>query len=314
LRTAVLLAVGLAALTGLILAVKPLRLFAVLRQVSPAELLTMLPVALGIYIFRGLGWWVALRRIGVRLSPLRATWALFAGKPLVFVPLGDLGRVAVLEAMGVEGHDAGELVGTVAFQELTYLTLMGLAMLPGISVVPQIGAVVAVLLPIQLIIFVILFYRPAFERAVTLAEHAGLLRRYDAELRHIRGSFIRLFNGPTLAATVFLNGISVLLAFVLFEQALHAVRVTGVGFLQAAMIYSLGFILSGFTFLPGNLGAYEGILTFFTSLQGVAPTSATAAALLYRGFNDLLVAGIGIGLWLPIRRMRKRRRERRAWR
>ncbi|MGH7904838.1 MAG: lysylphosphatidylglycerol synthase domain-containing protein, partial [Candidatus Dormibacteraceae bacterium] len=121
---------------------------------------------------------------------------------------------------------------------------------------------------------------------------------------------------PTAAAVVVWNATAVAAAFLLFELALHAVGVTSVGFAQAAFIYALGHILAALSFLPGGIGAYEGVLTGFMALQGVPPSEGAAAALLYRGFNDIFMAGLGLGAgamlarWTPARRRRRRAAQR----
>jgi uncharacterized protein (TIRG00374 family) len=90
------------------------------------------------------------------------------------------------------------------------------------------------------------------------------------------------------------------LAFALFLLALHAVGVTNGGYAKAAFIYALGHILAAVSMLPGGVGVYEGVLTAFMALQGVPPSQGAAAALLYRGFNDLFMALLGLGAtwWL----------------
>lgn len=64
--------------------------------------------------------------------------------------------------------------------------------------------------------------------------------------------------------------------------------VENVGFARAASIYAVAYLMSGVT-TPVGLGAYEGILTGFMALQGVSPSSAAPAAILYRGFNEVFV-------------------------
>lgn len=301
LRRAWLPALGVAALIGIVIAVNPLSLWRVIERVSIPQLLLMLPMVAGVYVFRALAWWVTLRQLGVPIGPLRAIRVLVAARPLVFLPFGELGRVAVLQAVQPSEVDGGQLIGTVAFQELIYLTLMGLALLPGLATYPGLDAAVALLLLLELSIVLVLFWERAYVRAVRVVEHVGVFRRFDCELLQIRTGFLRLFHGETLAATVGLNVAAVALAFALFEQSLHAVGATRVGFAQAAMVYALAFLLSSLSFLPGSLGAYEGIMTFFMAVQGVPPAQGAAAALLYRGMNDLLTAAIGTALILPLR-------------
>ena len=294
-------ALGVATLAGIVIAVNPVSLARVLRGLSPRDLAFMLPTVAGVYAFRALAWWTTLRRLDAGVGALRAFRVLIAARPLVFLPFGELGRIPVLEATGPVRAGAGQLVGTVAFQELIFLTLMGIAILPGIGLYPGLSPAVAVLLLLELGIVLVLFWERAFQGAVRLVERIGLLRRFDGELHDIRGAFLALFRGPTLLETVALNAAAVALAFALFMQSLHAVGATHVGFGEAAMVYALAFLLSSLSFIPGSLGVYEGIMTVFMALQGVPPAQGAAAALLYRGFNDGLVAAVGTALLLPLR-------------
>ena len=297
-----LAALGVLGLAGLVIAVNPVSLGRVLGDASVVDLLLMLPVVVAIYVSRGLGWWVTLRRFGLHLGPLRAVWVLMAAKPVVFLPLGDLGRVAILEVTAdAEGHDVGELTGTVAFQELMYLTLTGLILIPGMLRIPGLGAIVGLLLLLQIVIFAVLFWQPAYDSAVDLVERIRVLQRYDCQLRHVRNAFIQLWDFKTFFATLFFNSIGVGLAFLLFQLSLHAVGAVRVGFADAGLVYALATIMAGFSFLPGSLGVYEGIITFVLTLLGVSPARAAAAALIFRGYNDLLMALIGFGLLVPLR-------------
>jgi uncharacterized protein (TIRG00374 family) len=149
-----------------------------------------------------------------------------------------------------------------------------------------------------------------------MVERIRFLRRFDRELRDIRPAFVKLFQPRIGLTIVLINAVAVALAFALFLLALHAVGVNNVGFAKAAFIYALGHILAALTFLPGGVGAYEGILTAFMALQGVPPSTGAAAAILYRGFNDIFMAliGLGAGWWLKRRwpPSKAARRERQA--
>ena len=97
----------------------------------------------------------------------------------------------------------------------------------------------------------------------------------DRELRDIRPAFVRMFELRTAIPIVLVNALAVLLAFALFELALHAVGVNNVTYAQAAYIYALGHILAAVSMLPGGVGIYEGVLTAFMVLQGVPPSQGT---------------------------------------
>ena len=44
----------------------------------------------------------------------------------------------------------------------------------------------------------------------------------------------------------------------------------------------------------GRIWLIEGILTGFMALQGVSPSAGAAPAILYRGFNEVFMAGLGL--------------------
>jgi uncharacterized protein (TIRG00374 family) len=309
-----MIVVAALSMVGLVLAVNPVKLWGVLEGVRPLPLLLMLPCTIAIYVVRALGWHIALRHIGVPISLHRSTTVMLAGQAVVFIPAGDLARVKMVRETGADGHDAGELTGTIAFQELLYMTLMGFAVIPAIAQHPDIGAIVAAVTLAQVAIFVILLWEPGYNWAVRTVERIRLLRRFDRELRDIRPAFVRMFQPRTAIPIVLVNALAVLLAFALFELALHAVGVNNVTYAQAAYIYALGHILAAVSMLPGGVGIYEGVLTAFMVLQGVPPSQGAAAALLYRGFNDIFMAvvGLGAGWWLRRRWPDRRSGEREA--
>ncbi|MGH7776966.1 MAG: lysylphosphatidylglycerol synthase transmembrane domain-containing protein [Candidatus Dormibacterales bacterium] len=287
--------ISVVSLLALVLVVNPVSLVGVFRRVRPVPLLLMFPVTVLIYVLRALGWGVTLRRIGIHISLWRTISVMFAGKTLVFLPVGDLGRVAYIEELGAEGHDAGEVTGTIAFQELLYMTIMGLAIVPAAVSHPDIGVLAVGLTVVQVSVFGVLLWGSAYEWALSTVERVRLLRRFHPQLKHVRPAFLHLFHPPTAAAVVVWNACAVVAAFFLFELALMAVGVHGITFVQAAFIYALGHILAALSFLPGGVGAYEGILTAFMALHGVPPSQGAAAALLYRAFNDILMAVVGLG-------------------
>ncbi len=295
-----LVTISVVSVVALVLAVNPIKLGSVLAHVALRPLLLMIPTTVAIYVVRAFGWHVALRRTGIDVSVHRSLTVMLAGQAVIFLPAGDLARVKMIEDSGASGRDAGEVTGTIAFQELLYMTLMGFAVLPAIAQHPDIGGIVALITLAQVGIFAVLLWERGYKWAVRTVEHIRLLRRFDKELRDIRPAFVHLFSPRAGIPIVAWNVVAVAIAFLLFELALHAVGVTNVGYAKAAFIYALGHILAAVSFLPGGVGVYEGVLTAFMALQGVPPPQGAAAALLYRGFNDLMMALVGIaaGWWL----------------
>jgi uncharacterized membrane protein YbhN (UPF0104 family) len=302
-----LVVLGLVAIVGLVLAVNPIELARVFARTRPLPLLLMLPVTFAIYAMRSLGWWAELRRIGVPIRLPKAVLVAFAGQATIFVPGGDLGRAALLELVGAGGHDAGELTGTIAFQELMYLLLMGLATIPAVFIDPLVGFDVVALVFGEAGIFLILLWEPVYRWAVSTVVQLRLLRQYEEPLRHVRPAFLRLLRSRTAFTVLATNLLGLALAFLLFELALHAVGAERIGYAQAAFVYALAHVLGALSMLPGGLGIYEGAMTAFISLLGATPSEGAAAALLYRAFNDVLMALVGVGAGAVLKRTTARR-------
>ena len=104
-----------------------------------------------------------------------------------------------------------------------------------------------------------------------------------------------------------LNVVATLLTYLLFYLALHAIGVTHVSLLAAVFVLALSYVLAGFSFIPGGLGAFEGLLTVLMATNGVPVASGAAAGLLYRAYNDGLMAALGAGVGIWVRRGESRR-------
>ena len=85
-------------------------------------------------------------------------------------------------------------------------------------------------------------------------------------------------------------------------MALHAVGQTQVGLIAASFVLALSFVISGISLIPGGVGPFEGLLTVLMIANGVPVAAGAAAGLLFRGFNDILMAGIGAVFLVLIRR------------
>jgi uncharacterized membrane protein YbhN (UPF0104 family) len=267
------------------------KLAGVLHGVSPLNLAAMLPVVLLIYAFRALGWWVTLRTAGVRVGLGRTLAITYAGHLMIFMPAGDLARAALVHES--DGADEGTAAGTVAFQELTFLTLLALGVVPSVVVRPSIGLLVLLVLAAHGLVFAILLSEDLYEWAVKVVERWRWLRRFDRQLRSLRPAFVVQIQSWSLARVVAFNGAGALLMMVLFYLSLMAVGAGRVGFVDAAYTYSLAHIFSGLSFLPGGVGSLEVIATGLLVAHGIPASQGAAATLLFRGFNDvvMLVAG-----------------------
>lgn len=302
LRRHLLECVAVVCLIGLVVVVDPVRLARILGRIRPATALLMLPTVLAVYAFRGLGWWVALRHLGLRISAFRATYIMVAGQTMIFMPTGDLARVAMVERTGASGVDSGAIAGSITFQELLFMGVLGLGVLPRVVLHPDIALLVVAMTAAHVGIFTVLLWEPAYRRAVRAVERIRPLRRFDRQLRSLRPAFVRLMRPQDLVLVIFFNALAAASMYLLFHLALIAVGVERISLAQSSFAYGLAHLLSGLSLLPGGVGSMEAIVTATLAGQGVPAYRGAAAAILFRGYNDLLMALIGVVAGLLVRR------------
>lgn len=293
--------VAVATLVALIIGVNPPKLLRVFAHIDWRIAGLMVPVVLGTYVSRGLAWWIGLRKIGQRISVMRCLTVEFAGQVLVFLPLGDLARVSMVRKTSGD-RGPGQLAGTIAFQELLFMMLLGFGVLPRVASQLDVAALVLVMTVLHIGVFTVLLWKPAYDTAVRVVEKVRILRRFDKQLRELRPAFVKLFEWDSLGPMLLLQTCATLLTFLLFYLALHAIGASHIGYVTAGFLLGLSYILSGFSFIPGGLGVFEGLLTLLMIANGVAPETGAAAGLLYRGYNDVLMALVGAPFALKVRR------------
>jgi uncharacterized protein (TIRG00374 family) len=294
--------VAVLCLLALVLAVNPTTLAGVFRKANVGLILLMLPVTLGTYLARSLAWWFTLRQVKVDVDIRHSIAVEFAGQTMVFMPTGDLARIALIKEVTGTRRSSGELTATIAFQELLFMTLMGLGVLPRVASHPDIALLVIVMVLVHLLILTILIWQPAYDWAIGIVEKVRALRRFDPQLRSIRPAFIELLHLRVVIPVLLCNAVAVFLSYLLFYLSLHAVGQTQVGFIAATFVLALSFVISGISLIPGGVGPFEGLLTVLMIANGVPVAAGAAAGLLFRGFNDILMAGVGAVFLVLIRR------------
>lgn len=296
--------VAVLCIVALVVAVNPGTLRGVFAHTDVRILLLMVPVTAGTYLARSLGWWFSLRAVGVDVDLAHSTAVEFAGQTMVFMPTGDLARIALIKEVTGTRRSAGELTATIAFGEILFMTMMGLGMLPRVASHPDIALLVVVMVLVNILILTVLVWAPAYDWAIRIVEKVRVLRRFDAQLRSIRPAFIELLHLRIVVPVVLCNLTAVFLSYLLFYLALQAVGQTQVSFIAAAFVLSLSFVISGLSLIPGGVGPFEGLLTVLMIANGVPVADGAAAGLLFRGFNDVLMAGVGSVFLVLIRRGR----------
>ncbi|MGA7987556.1 MAG: lysylphosphatidylglycerol synthase transmembrane domain-containing protein [Candidatus Dormiibacterota bacterium] len=292
-----------AGLVALVIGVNPARLGSVFSHIQWLPAALMIPVVVGVYASHGTAWWFALRAIGEHIG-LRETLVIeFAGQAMVFLPLGDLTRVVMVRAADHE-EGVGAITATVALQELTFMFLMSLGALPQLVERPNIALLVIAVIAGFLGVFVILLWEAAYVWAIRLLEVFHFFRRFDSQLRDIRPAFLRMCRPRPLCGIVGCQALAAALSFLLFSLALDAL---GANVSYTAAIFTLGvsFTVSAISFLPLGLGAFEGVLTLILLTYGVPAATGAAAGLLFRGYNDVLMAIVAVPCFLFVRRQQR---------
>jgi uncharacterized protein (TIRG00374 family) len=308
-------AIAVLCIVGLVIGVNPSKLATAFQRTDWRIALLMIPVTIATYVLRGTAWWLTLRKIGERISLTRCLAIEFAGQVMIFLPMGDLARVAMARRAVKSPPGAGRVAGTIAFQELIYLTLVGFGVLPRVFTQPGIAILVLVMTIAHVAVFTILIWKRAYAWALRTVERIRILRRFDAQLRQLQPTFVELFKPSTLIPVLALNVVSVLLTYLLFYMAVVALGATQITFVAAAFVLGLSYILSALSFLPGGLGVFEGLLTVLMVANGIPAALGAAAGLLYRAYNDVLMALLGAIAGIAVRRppeakTRKRSRSR----
>lgn len=295
--------VAVVSLIALVVAVNPPTLLHTFSRISWQIAVLMIPVALATYVARAVAWYAALHRIGSLVSLWRTVAIEIAGQVMVFMPLGDLARVAMVRRAGFRRREPGELAGTIAFQELTFMTLLGFGVLPRVATQRDVALLVVIMTLAHAGIFAILLSRRAYDWAVRTVERVRILRRFDKQLRDIRPAFVMLFEPRALIPILISNAVAAALNFLLFWLALRALGQDSISFISAAFVLGLSYIIAGLSFVPGSLGAFEGLATVVMISNGIAPAVGAAVTLLYRGYNDILMAMVGAPFAFALQRL-----------
>lgn len=302
-----LLVLGLVAVAALIVAVRPSDVARVVVDADPAVLALMLPCVLLLYMVHGAAWWVALKGVGAPVGLRRAIAVTFISQAFVFLPGGDLWRVPVVKDESGDLVEAGAIAGTVVFDDLVFLLVLTFGMVPAVGGAPLMALPLLALLLPQVVIFTILLWPRLYRYLASRVGRLGPARRFEPQLQLLGSSFRRLVTVRTLVPIVALDLAGAALSVSLFGLGLRAVHAGGVSAQQVAFTYALGQVSSGLAVVPAALGAYEGMMTGLMAAQGVAPAAAAVAALLYRAFNDVLMALIGLLVALASARARRSR-------
>ncbi|MBV8527128.1 MAG: flippase-like domain-containing protein [Candidatus Dormibacteraeota bacterium] len=291
-------------LIALIVGVNPLKLGHVFGTIDWRIALVMVPVVLAVYLCRGAAWQLALRAVGEHVTFTQTQLIELAGQVMIILPMGDLARVAMVRNTDKE-HGVGTLTATVALQELLFMLFVSFGALPRLAQAPSVALIMILTMLAFLSVFVILLWRSAYEWAVGVVEHFKALRRFDQQLHEIRPAFVNLCKPRTLIPIAFFQALAALLSFSLFFLALRSIGITNISYINAVFVLGVSYTFGAISFLPLGIGAFEGLLTVILLTLHIPAAMGAAAGLIYRGYNDVLMAGIGLPAILYVRRRQR---------
>jgi len=284
---------GLIALTLLLLAVNPAKVGTALGHADGRVLSLMLLCVLAIYLTRGVAWWIEIRALGVAMTLREAIRNLYVSQAMVYLPGGDMWRVPIVKER-FEDVEAGSIVGAVVFDDLVYYLALSMLMIVAVGKFTARDALLALIFVPQLMILGILLWRRFYIWLSHAVTGFGFMRRLRSTVDDIGTTFRQLFRRNVLFKVGLVDVVSGALSTLLYGLALTAVHVNNVSVGQIAVTYIFGQVAAGLTVIPGALGAYEALMTGLFVLNGVPAATATAAALLYRIFNDVIMAVVGL--------------------
>lgn len=287
-------------LLALIVGVNPLQLGHVFGRLDWRIALLMVPVVFALYLCRGMAWLVALRAVGEHVGFVQTQVIELAGQVMIVLPMGDLARVAMVRNTDRE-RGVGTLTATVAIQELLFMLFVSFGALPRLAEHPGVALIMILTMLGFLSVFVILLWEAAYERAVRLVEHVKVLRRFDKQLHEIRPAFVRLCMPRNLIPIAFFQAVAALLSFLLFFLAMRSIGLTSISYVDAVFVLGVSYTFAAISFLPLGIGAFEGLLTVILLTLGIPPAVGAATGLIYRGYNDVLMALIGLPALLYVR-------------
>ena len=285
---------------ALVVGVNPLKLGHVFGRIDWRIALVMVPVVLVLYLCRGTAWLLALRAVGEHVTFAQTQLIELAGQVMIVLPMGDLARVAMVHNTDRE-RGVGTLTATVALQELLYMLFVSFGALPRLAQAPSVALIMILTMLAFLSVFVILLWKSAYEWAVRVVEHFKALRRFDKQLHEIRPAFVLLCRPRTLLPIAFFQALAALLSFSLFFLAMRSIGLNSVSYVNAVFVLGVSYTFGAISFLPLGIGAFEGLLTVIMLTLGIPAAVGAATGLIYRGYNDVLMALIGLPAILYVR-------------
>jgi uncharacterized protein (TIRG00374 family) len=299
-RRLLTVAIGLAAIAGVIVFLNPSQVGSALTRFPPALIAPIMALSILVYFLQGVRWHFLLADVGARLRLGDTILVNLAGQTITaIVPLGDLTRAAFASAAG--GTDFGIVAATVTVQELSYTLLLILSALPAILALGYgLAAVVPVIVGIGAIV-VILTVSPVFCRVHDLVAHIPFLNRLLPAIDELQQETAALLHRPDALALSILDAARVVVAVSAFWLVLHGLEPGRIGWWQAAFVLALSSIGGAVSLIPGGVGANEASVAALLIFLGFDHGAAGAAAIIQRALVTGLSLGLGFGAYTMIR-------------
>jgi len=172
--------------------------------------------------------------------------------------------------------------------------------LPRLASHPDVALVMIITMHAFMSVFVILLWRAAYEQAIGLVERIKFLRRFDRQLHELRPAFVTLCKPRTFVRIAAFQAMAAVLSFLLFYLALRSIH-QNIGYMNSVFVLGVSYTFGAISFLPLGIGAFEGLITVIMLTLGIPAAIGAASGLIYRGFNDVLMALLGAPALLYIR-------------
>jgi uncharacterized membrane protein YbhN (UPF0104 family) len=282
LRTILPIAVGLAALAGLIVGVDPHRLGEALARFRLWLVPAVLAASAGAVILQGVRWHFLLRELGLRFRLGDSVLLSVAGQAITAIlPLGDLTRVIFVTDADPDA-DFGAVAATVTVQELTYTLLLVLMALPGVLELHQSPAVVVVTVLGIAGVVVILTVPAVFHAVHVVVGRIPLINRFLGQIDELQRETVVLLHRPDTLAWTGLDLARAVLTAASFWLILQGLGAGAIDWWRSAFVLAVSYVGGAVSLIPGGAGANEASTVGALLLLGLPASLAAAAAILQR--------------------------------
>jgi len=292
---------GLAAIGGLLVILKPAQVGRALASFQLALIPVIVLLYAAIFGLQGVRWHFLLRDAGARFRVWDSVLLNAAGQTITaLVPLGDLTRAAF--ASEASGEDFGTIAATVTDQELTYTLMLILCALPVLLTIHLGEVAFAVTLLGMAGIVVILTVSPVFCWVHRVVAHIPLLNRLLPAIDELQSETADLLHRPDALGLSVLDLARAVVSIGVFWVVVQGLSPGAFDWLKAAFVLALASIGGAVSLIPGGVGANEASVAGLLIVFGVDGGAAGAAALIQRFLMTGMALAFGLTAYMVARR------------